>query len=111
MSMNTELDKYIKTSMGLPADAVIFKGTLAGHSSGVSEGIHGTSICGILAGKEFLFDDESGNHGIQCTVIIIPEKRLHVADSSDGMRVKYGNVLDRMASMFDESAWKEELLK
>jgi len=92
----------------LPDGSMVFNGTLAGHSIRNENGNHGTSVCGVLAGPQFLFDDAIGNHGIECTVIIIPKTRKIVADTTDGNRVKYGNVLDRMAGMFSEYAWKEK---
>ena len=92
----------------LPENAKRFSGFLVGNSAGVKGNNHGTHAIAILAGPEFLFDDESNNHGIECEVIIIPHRKLHTASTANGDRVKYGDILDRAEALTRSDTWVED---
>ena len=104
----SEIEKMHNEAMGLPPDAMTFNATLAGHTMPPVDGLHGTSVVGILVGPYDIFDDAANNHGIECTVIIIPRRRLHTAENQYGWRVKFGNVLDRMAELGQNESWIEK---
>lgn len=93
----------------IPPDAKRFKAFLCGHTIGEGGGGIGTSAIAVLVGPEPLFDNESGNHGLECEVIIIPKRKLHVAQTTSGDRVRYGDILMRAESMRKDDAWVEKM--
>lgn len=95
------------TTETMKDNVFVLDGRLAGHKSGEADGNVGWSVQGLLSGPDGLFDEESGNVGMECTVIVIPGRRLKVSGSVKGMRVAYGDVLTRVAAMDDGDAWED----
>lgn len=93
----------------LPENAKRFNGLLVGNSAGVKNGRnHGTVAIAILAGAEFLFNDSENNHGLECEIIVIPKRKLHTAQTANGDRVKYGDILDKAEALKWPDAWVED---
>lgn len=96
-------------TINIPMDAMRFSGKISGWHAKNKGDIHVSTIFGQVAGIEPLWITDDPVRGTECEIIIIPKRKLTCAPTTNGNRVRYGDILTAVSAMFEPDAFIETM--